>query len=141
MNLIDKAIALHRLKNSWLGDGGVPVDLELAQKRADTCNRGDGGKPCPNNQEKPIYEMFAGAAAKTVLRQLQLKDEMRLRVRGEECLHVCSGCGCILRLKIHVPFRFISESGIPDGLPSFCWQVTENNNHHDNDNTNSGLPK
>lgn len=132
MSLLDKAISLYHVRKSWLGDGGKPVVPELAQKRADVCLK------CPNNQEKPIFELFAGPVAKLVIRQLKLKDEMRLRVRQEDCLHVCSVCGCILKLKIHVPLQSILESGNLDGLPSFCWQITEsktqNQNSHDNEN-------
>lgn len=134
MKLVNQAINFYRLRASWLGDGGKPVVPDLAQKRADIC------LTCPNNQEKPIYEMFAGAVAHTVIQQLNLKDEMGLRVRREECLHVCSICICILRLKIHVPLRYISESGIPDGLPPFCWQITEQQNLQ-HDYKIDGLPK
>lgn len=121
-NLIKNAVTFYRVKTSWLGDGGTPVPLEQAQQRADVC------LGCPNNQEKPIYELFAGAVAHDVIRQLKAKDAMNLRVRREECLHVCSVCLCILKLKVHVPLKYILESSSLEGLPHHnprCWIIDE----------------
>lgn len=135
MSLLNKAIEVYRIRKSWLGDGGEPVPLEQAQRRADTCLR------CPNNQEKPIYEIFAGAVAHGVIRQLKTKDEMGLRVQREECLHVCDVCLCVLKLKVHVPLKFILASSSLDGLPEFCWQITEQKTQELNDKQNDRLHK
>lgn len=140
MRLVNQAISFYNLRKSWLGEGGKPVPPEHAQKRADVCLR------CPNNQEKPFYEMFTGAIAFSVIRQLKLKDEMGLRVRREECLHVCSACMCILKLKVHTPLKFILESTSLDGLHEHnprCWILTEKEqqNLHDNDTKDIGLQK
>lgn len=125
MSLLTKAIEFYNLKSSWLGAGADPVPLEQAQNRTDVCTMIDSGKRCPNNQEKPIFELFAGAVAKTVLKQLKAKDEMGLKVKREECLHVCSVCSCVLKLKVHVPLKYILENTNTDGLPSWCWIVRE----------------
>lgn len=119
MNLLKKSIDLYNLKTAWLGAGGEPVNLDVAKRRAEVCFK------CPNNQEKPIYSLFAGAVAMMVLRQLKLKREMGMRVPNEECLHICDACGCVLRLKIHAPLKFILENTDTKTLPDFCWIKAE----------------
>jgi hypothetical protein len=139
MNLISNAIKFWNLKSDWLGEGGKPVPIEQSQQRADVCTQGMNGKPCPHNQEKPIYEMFAGSVAHRVIKQLKLKDEMGLRVKREENLHVCSVCKCILKLKVHTPLKFILSSGNLEGLPEWCWQVTESKTQNSHDTKDNGL--
>lgn len=140
-DLVKRATEFYALRKSWLGEGGKPVPPDHAQRRADVC------LTCPNNQEKPIYEIFAGTIANTVIRQLRLKDEMALRVRREECLHVCSVCLCILKLKVHTPLKFILESTSLEGLHEQnprCWILTEKENLQnlqDHDNKSDRLPK
>lgn len=129
--IIKAGVTAWKVRKDWFGDGGVPVSPELAQQRADTCNR------CPMNQEKPVWELFAGPVAWAVKQQFKLKSELKLRVNGEENLHVCSICNCILGLKIFVPLKFIDET---EGLPDFCWQQTEKQNLQ-HDNTNDRLPE
>lgn len=119
MSLIKKTIDLFNLRRDWLGAGGEPVALDVAQRRADTC------LGCPNNQEKPIYSLFAGPIATTILRQLKLKRELGLRVKNEECLHICDACGCVLKLKVQAPLKFILENTDTKTLPDFCWIKSE----------------
>lgn len=119
MNILKKAIDLYNLRTDWLGAGGQPVPLEQAQARADVCLK------CPMNQERPIYEMFTGKVARTILSQIQLKDKMGLKVRNEASLHVCQACQCILKLKVQAPLKFIVENTPTDDLHPDCWISSE----------------
>ena len=137
-NLIKSAVTFYRTKRDWFGDGGIPAAPELAQKRADIC------KTCPYNKESRVWELFAGAAAFAVKQQLKLKSELSLRVNGEEDLHVCSACLCILGLKVHTPLKYILESSETGAMHPDCWiylEQKEQQNLQHNDNKSSDLPK
>lgn len=110
------------LRVQWLGEGGHPVPATQSQARADVCLM------CPLNVVKPIQELFTGPIALTVLRQIEYKNQLKLRVEGEKSLHVCDVCNCVLRLKCHTPIEFIKENTDAETLarfPSYCWQRTE----------------
>lgn len=127
--IIKAGVTAWKVRRDWFGDGGQPVAPELAQQRSDVCNR------CPMNQEKPVWELFASAVVIAVKQQLKLKSELNLRVNGEENLHVCSACLCILSLKVHTPLKFILESSDTEGLHESCWILAEQqkqNLQHDN---------
>ena len=130
MNQFSKAIkagvTAWKVRRDWFGDGGIPVAPELAQQRANVCLK------CPFNQEKPVWELLTSAASFAIRQQLKLKTDLALRVNGEEDLHTCAVCLCLLTLKVHVPLKSILESSNPEGLPSFCWQIKEQQNlQHD----------
>lgn len=120
--LLARALAFHATLKEWLGDGAKPVEPAKAQARADICLK------CSFNTAKPLYEALATGAAKIAARQLEVKNAMNLRVRGEKSLHVCEACGCVLRLKVHAPMNVIvagAEPGSFEKLPEHCWQVKE----------------
>jgi hypothetical protein len=128
MPTVKEAVKFWELKNSWLGAGGKPVPAAQSQARADVCNKGCNGEKCPKNVVKPIQELFTGAVALTVLRQIEYKNQLKLRVDGEKSLHVCDVCNCVLRLKTHVPIEFIKETTDDETLkkfPSYCWIPNE----------------
>lgn len=119
---IKDAQRFYDLRKSWLGEGANAVPPAQSQARADVCLM------CPLNVIKPIQELFTGAVAMTVLRQIEYKNKLKLRVDGEKSLHVCDVCQCVLRLKTHVPIKFIAENTDADTLekfPSYCWQKKE----------------
>lgn len=121
---IKDAQRAYELKKSWLGDGGHPVPATQSQARADVCIKGCDGQKCPKNVIKPIQELFTGPIALTVLRQIEYKNQLKLRVEGEKSLHVCDVCNCVLRLLLHVPIEFIKETKDAETLakyPSYCW--------------------
>lgn len=112
------------LRTSWLGEGGHPVSPSQAQSRADVCTGRLSGTKCPKNVIKPIQEVVTGAVALTVIRQIEYKNKLNLRVDGEKSLHVCDVCNCILRLKSHAPIEFIKETTDDSTLKKFpphCW--------------------
>lgn len=97
----------------WLGEGGKPVSRELAQARADIC------LSCPLNQKlETALHRTVTAAIKT---QIELKNQMKLSVEGEEKLHICAGCDCVLKLKIHVPMSFVKATTDREELAEQCW--------------------
>src|SRR4029079_154902 len=119
MNPFRAAARFHRLRSSWLGEGGQPVARPLAQARAAIC------ATCPLNQPHTLWELLAAPAIATVTRQLQMKDELGLKLEGEEQLHVCEACGCVLSLKVWVPLRHIMETTDYDKLHPKCWILSE----------------
>lgn len=121
---IKESVKAYELMKSWLGNGGRPVPLLQAQSRADVCLK------CPMNVEKPIQELFTGAIALTIRRQIELKNKMSLRVEGEKSLHVCDGCNCVLKLKVHAPLKFILENTDNMKLHPSCWIISETLENH-----------
>jgi len=97
MNLLSKVATMaDGVANltTWVGSGGVVVDHDEAQKRADIC------LTCPMNQ--PDSELNE-AVAKAVKKFLSFKNDLDLRVKGEKSLLSCQTCGCQLRLLIWEP--------------------------------------
>ena len=118
--MIKEAIQFYKLRSEWLGEGGHPVSIPNAQTRADVCLK------CPmNDATKGLYEVLASSAALLVRRQIELKNRMSLRVDGEKSLHICSGCLCVLKLKVWVPIKFIEQTTDMTKLHPDCWQLKE----------------
>lgn len=117
-SLLQQAKQLFATRRAWLGEGGMPSDR--AQLRANQCIQ------CPHNVERPWEEMFKGAVATQIRRQLELKSKLELKVEGEERLHICALCGCKLDLKIYTPLH-IARENTPDWAqyPSYCWLKNE----------------
>jgi hypothetical protein len=111
-----------RTLSDWLGDGGVPVANELAEKRAKICS------DCPQNKAGDLTSFFTKPASELIRRQLQERNDMKLSTSQDEKLGVCDACGCPLRLKIFCPVKFIRDH-IPTGgeanLDSRCWITKE----------------
>lgn len=123
MNRIKQAKALYSTMVEWLGDGAKPVHPDQAQKRADICLK------CPNNnQSLSVESIFKDAVASTIRKQIELKNQMKLRVNGEKSLGICDVCHCVLRLKVHVPFQFVDDSTDDETVmlfPQECWYIQE----------------
>lgn len=120
MNFFERASQLisgAKTLTDWLGAGGMPVGNELAQSRADVCLK------CPMNvKDWDMIESIADAIKK----QVELKNHLNLRVDGEKSLHICSACGCVMRLKVHVPLRLcLPEANERDKYHPSCWILSE----------------
>lgn len=112
----------------WLGDGGIPVALEVAERRANVCTAGNNGQPCPMNVEPRWWEKSKLGVAEVIRNHLEVKNEMNLRVSSEDSLHMCRACGCALPLKVHVPIEHIKEHSNPEANQRFvpyCWITKE----------------
>jgi len=113
-----KSVALVEMLQDWLGEGMIPVSRQQAQARANVC------LACPMNENGRVDEFFKGAVASFIRRQVEIKNDMKLRVEGEKKLHICSACYCILRLKTWVPIKHLAEITDDETLKKFhssCW--------------------
>lgn len=122
MSFLDKVSHIKdgaKTLTEWLGEGGITVDQETAQRRTDTCLK------CDLNQfGNQIVDVVAAAIKKTV----ELKNDLGLTTNGIKNLETCQLCSCPLRLKIFVPISNVKRSLTPKEFelaPAFCWMVTE----------------
>ncbi len=104
MNPLAAALRYYHLRSSWLGDGGQPVPLATAQQRTNICLQ------CPQNTNQPLWESLTQPIANQLRRQIQLKAQMQLAVQGEDGLHSCKACDCVLSLKVWAPLRRVKET-------------------------------
>jgi hypothetical protein len=94
-----------------------------AQKRANTCINGENGEGCPFHVPLGIVKKTIALAIK---KQVELKNRLNLRVSGEKSLQKCSGCGCVLRLKVWMPVENLGmDENELQSYPGFCWMRTE----------------
>lgn len=109
-----------KILTDWLGSGAQTVDHATAQRRANTCIA------CPMN----VDESFTSEKiADAVKKQVEIKNHLQLRVDDEKSLHICKACGCVNRLKIHVPLERIKPED--DEMKNFhenCWLRSEGQN-------------
>lgn len=88
---------------NWLGEGLRPVEQALAEKRASRCIE------CPQNTEPNFLERFETAAAEEIKKLSEIKNDMQLRTPHDAQLHMCAVCQCVMRLKVWVPIKHISN--------------------------------
>jgi len=115
MNPFSVARNYYRARSAWLGDGSEPVSQSLADQRASVC------LTCPKNQPHPIYENLAALAALELRRQIEIKANMKLVVPGEDGLHVCEECWCVLKLKVWPKIQVAAMNTEITKLPEWCW--------------------
>lgn len=136
MNLIDElrhdAAGVATLKD-WLGDGGIPVPPEQSASRALACTSGDEDRPCPHNIEAGWWSRnVTNPIAQEILKQIEVKNRLKISTPSDAYLHVCSKCRCCLPLKVHAPIKFIAAHLTEEtfsSMPAFCWQRQEYENH------------
>lgn len=118
MNPIAAATRAYKLRSSWLGDGGQPVPVPLANARAAICLH------CPLNSSK-AWESIAGDVMSWALRVNRFKEQMHLHSDEEKKLHICDACSCVLRLKVWVPLEHVVETTPLEKLDQKCWILAE----------------
>jgi hypothetical protein len=122
MNLLQRATAYRqgiRILSDWVGDGGVVVSKEQAQLRADTC------LGCNENKAGWVA---VEAVASAIREQVELKNDLDLRVEGEKSLHTCAVCVCPIKLKVWTPIEYCVKymaKQEKEQFPSHCWIVKE----------------
>lgn len=130
MGLVNDTLKFFATMREWLGEGGKPAPN--AQDRADVCSGRLSGKPCPHN--------YLGAwitpqvVANTVRRFVGAKNNLKLRVLGEEMTGHCECCNCVISLKVHVPITTILNHTPRDEFekfPEWCWIKTEAKTTHE----------
>jgi len=105
-----------RILAEWLGDGGTPVDRQLAQARIDTCKR------CLHNKPTDARSITK-TVAEAIIEQEQARHDMVMFLHGEGLAGTCDVCGCYLKLKVWVPLSYIGDQKMPDN----CWISRETN--------------
>lgn len=125
MNVIDEirhdASGL-ALLHDWLGAGGVPVLASTAEARAQVCLW------CPENRAPKWWETAKDKVAEVIRGQLEIKNQMRLELAGEDGLGMCRACGCCLKLKPWVPMQHIIAHTDAKTMAKFdpgCWILKE----------------
>lgn len=111
-----------KILHDWLGKGGKPVPIELAQSRADIC------RTCPRNY--PGAWLWNLVTSFAISAQMELKNALRIQLNDEDKINVCELCGCHLKLKVHVPFEHIYRHTHDEhftAFPDHCWMKRELN--------------
>lgn len=109
----------------WLGAGGVPVQKEVAYRRAAMCAN------CPGNQKAGWRELLTIPAAKALRAYLSSKNDLKLETTMDANLGSCQACHCVLELKVWQPPEFIRDNTQADVIAkqrSFnpeCWAANE----------------
>lgn len=120
MNLLERVKTMvDGVKNLtlWVGSGGEVVAPEDAQARAAVC------LSCPHNLPGMVATR---EVAEATLKFLEFKNSLKLGVAGEEDLHSCTGCGCVIPLMIWEPQARIQKQMTGEEravTPSFCWKL------------------
>lgn len=102
----------------WLGSGGTPVKIEVAEVRSKICPK------CPHNIRGNWFDRLKREAADIIRRHLAAKAGLNLSVSNEYELGFCEKCGCCLSLKVWTPSEHIGNNTDPHELleyPDFCW--------------------
>ena len=107
----------------WLGSGGEPVSQAQADLRAYVCQY------CPMNTAPNWWErVLADPIAETIRRHLEAKAIARLEVPNESKLHMCSACGCCVKLKVWCPIKHVADHtprSVYEQYPAACWVKEE----------------
>lgn len=120
MNLMEQArqiISGIEIIQQWLGSGASTVPPEVAQSRANCCIS------CPLNIKGGIVSEPVALAIK---RQVEVKNQLNLKVENEENLGRCQACFCESRLKIWIPLKNIEpEESERSSFDPKCWLLNE----------------
>jgi hypothetical protein len=119
-----KLTAGAQILSDWLGDGMHPVAPELAQRRADICNKGVDGQRCPKNVKAHPLLLVTGPVSRRIQEHIAHKEGMNLSVIGEQTLGVCEVCICPMPLKVWTPLETIEKRTKPEMMekfPAHCW--------------------
>lgn len=106
----------------WLGDGGIPVEPALANRRAAICSA------CPKNGKGDFTSYFTKPIAEKIRLQLEMRNEMQLLTPHDSRLGVCEACLCPLKLKTHAPLTYALkhlEEDVRKELDKNCWMLHE----------------
>lgn len=109
--------------SEWWGEGGKPVEQELANKRAEICFT------CPKNVTGGgLLARFTREGAALIQATIEEKNRAKLSTPFDEKLNVCEACDCPLVLKCFVPLKHIT-SHLPEASKSKlhpdCWILSE----------------
>lgn len=103
---------------SWIGAGGRPVPLAVAERRAGVCSG------CTQNDRGDWTRFFTQGASEIIRKQIELKNDLKLTTSKDAELKVCDVCTCPLQLKVWVPIEHIlqhTDEATMAKLPEHCW--------------------
>lgn len=106
----------------WLGDSLSPVEMELAEKRAQVC------AVCPQNGRPDFIQKLESWAASGVRELLKLKTDLELKTSVDDKLHHCQACDCVISLKCLCKMEHIkahTSQRVKDALDRSCWMLKE----------------
>ncbi len=113
----------------WIGEGAEVVSQQEAESRAHVCRTGNEGKPCERNSNPNWWEKwYRDPIANAIRRELEIKNRLNIRLADESTVHMCSACGCALRIKVWAPPKYIKERTTPQAIekmPAWCWMRRE----------------
>lgn len=106
----------------WIRSKEEAVSTEKSERRALVCST------CKQNGAGPWTSYFTVPVSNEVKKALQQRRDWNLSTTHDEKINVCEVCYCPLRLKVHVPTKFIKEH-IPKDvlvqLPPHCWMLSD----------------
>ncbi len=107
--------------DDWIGSGGMPVPLPHAEARAFIC------KSCPLNVSRNWWHtFFTNPIARAIRKTVEIKNQIGLSVSCEDELGMCKGCGCAIKLKVHVPIEHMKAHHKPEyKYDPRCWVTKE----------------
>jgi hypothetical protein len=117
----------------WISSGAEAVAPELANKRASTCAKMFPGRTdaegklieaCPLNKAGDWLSVFTVPVQAEIQAALERRKQMNLSTLYDDELNVCEGCGCPLKLKVHLPLDRILSKMKPEtqaALHPSCW--------------------
>ncbi len=114
----------------WLGTGAKAVDIPIAQSRANVCLE------CDRNKDGHSWLKLTANLVRAIAEHMNAKEQLKLRVAGEEKLHTCSVCDCVIPLKIWLRREILAErtsSEVLHDLPEWCWLKKELHENHPTD--------
>ncbi len=116
--------AVPKILLDWLGEGCVPVDQALAEKRAEVCSA------CRLNSKSELTSIFTDPAAAIIKKTIALKNGMKISTSMDSKLGTCQACLCAMKLKVHVPIQIIknrTEKSVIEDLKNGdnCWIISE----------------
>lgn len=121
-SLVAAATSGEETLREWLGEGGVPVAHDLAERRAQVCNI------CPKNDQTHWSKFFFGSAANSIRKIVERKNHLKLSTTFDPELGSCTACLCPLETKVHVPLKHIlahMDEETKAKLHVSCWITHE----------------
>ena len=117
----------------WLGDGGTPVERDLAEKRAAICAdcpENSSGPKCPESRRNSWLEWVTGPVSIALKKYLSIKNKLKIETSRDKDIGRCLACKCELLLKVHTPLNHIKDNMEPEVLSKLrsvpkCWVLTE----------------
>lgn len=106
----------------WIASGAEAVPIAIAEKRAAVCSK------CPLNIHTGLEIYFTLPVANAIRSALNARREMRLETKSDDRLGICDACGCITKLKVHVPIEKLwpkMNSDTRAALDPNCWLIAE----------------